>query len=326
MTNFSVLLTALGPLGAYLDLAHEVEAAGLRRVWVAEYAGPDSGIACALIASQTGLEVGTAVVPVYSRSPALLAMAAGDLAALSAPRPVHLGLGAGGEGIVRRWHGLAFDRPADAVADTIAILRQALAGERTSHHGTVRSSDGFRLAAPAPGVRLYVGGLGPAMRRLAARAADGAIFTWITPQVLAPLAAELRAAANGRDVAVVARAYVAVTDDLAAVRAAVRQEMVEYLSSPPYGRWFAAGGYGEEVAGVQAAFARGDRAASLSAVSDRIVDDMLAAGTADEVAARLQEYVDAGADDVVVQPVAPQRGGDPVATIRAVAAAMAVRA
>ncbi len=326
MTWLSAMLAGPGPVGAYVDLAREVEAAGLRRVWLAEHSGPDVGVAAALIASATRLEVGTAIVPVYSRSAALLAMTAADLAAVSGDRTVHLGLGAGGEVIVRRWHGTAFDRPAEAVADTIAILRQALAGERTSHPGAVRTSDGFRLAAAVPNVKLYVGGLGPAMRRTAARVADGCILTWLEPRTLAPLAAELRASASAADFRIVARAYCAVTDEPAEVRAAVRQEMVEYLNSPPYGRWFAAAGYADEVAGVQAAFARGDRAGSLAAVSDAVLDAHLLAGDAQTVAARVAAYRDAGADDVILQPVMPARGGDPIATLHAVAGALEVRA
>ena len=100
-------------------------------MWLAETSGPDPLVAAALIAREHDLEVGTAVVPVWSRTPAVLAAAAADIVAIGRGRPFHLGLGAGGQAIVERWHGLDFAGSVERVADTIAILRQALAGERT---------------------------------------------------------------------------------------------------------------------------------------------------------------------------------------------------
>ena len=145
----SVLLANLGSLDRTLAAARDAEAAGIGRVWLAETAGPDALVAAALIASELDLEVGTAVVPIWTRSPAVLAMAAADVVAAGRGRPFHLGLGAGGQAIVERWHGLDFTGSVERMADTIAILRQALAGERTGHEGDAgHRSTGFRLTSP----------------------------------------------------------------------------------------------------------------------------------------------------------------------------------
>ena len=176
----SVLLANLGSLDRTLAAARDAQAAGIGRVWLAETAGPDALVAAALIASQLDLEVGTAVVPIWTRSPAVLAMAAADVVVAGGGRRFHLGLGAGGQAIVERWHGLDFTGSVERMADTIAILRQALAGGRTGHQGVRASSSGFRLTSPpCPElVPIYVGAIGPRMVELAARAADGLILTW----------------------------------------------------------------------------------------------------------------------------------------------------
>lgn len=320
-----MLLANLGGIDAHLAAAAEVRAAGLGRVWLAETRGPDAFVAAALIAREHGLEVGTAIVPTSTRTPAVLAMAAADLAAVSG-RPVHLGLGAGGQVIVERWHGQPFGHSVERLEDTIAILRQALAGERTGYRGTERSSDGFTLSVPPRSpVLLYVGGMGPRMVELAARAADGVILTWISAARARERAEEVRKleAAAGRPAGatrVVFRAYVAVTDDPAAVREGVRRELVEYVASPAYGRWFRSVGFGREVDAVADAFRVGDRAASLAAISDELVDEVLVVGDAATVRAGLDAYAAAGADDVMVQPVPESRGGDLAATVRALAA------
>lgn len=323
----SILLSQLGgPITDYLDAAAVVARAGLSRVWLAETRGPDALLAAALIAREQPLEVGTAIVPVYNRTPAILAMAAADIVELGGGRPFHLGLGAGGKVLIEQWHGIPFERSLAHVRDTIEIVRQATAGERTAVTGAGWSSNRFSLLSPPPSperVRIYVGGMGPKMQALAASVADGLILTWVSPRILRDRADAVRrdVVAAGRaphDFRLVARVYAAVTDDVAAVREHVRQELVEYVLSPPYAAYFSSVGFEREVQGVRAAFDAGDRAASRAAISDDLLDEVLVAGPADEVVERIRGFGLAGADDTMVQPVGRQRGGDPEATIRAI--------
>ncbi len=325
----SVLLANVTDLEAAVRMAELIESCGYRRIWLAETNSIEAGALGGALAHRTSLEVGTAIVPVYSRTPALLSMMAATWSTLGGGRPVHLGIGAGGQVIVERWHGVPFERPLTAVADTLAVLRQALAGAKTDFEGATRRSRGFRLGyGPQPQVRVYIGGMGPKMQRLAAEHADGLILTWVSPRVLdefsTRFAEQISSAGRERsEVTLVARAYVAVVDDVEAVRQAVRREVVEYMVSPPYARYFSSVGFEEEVAAVNEAFARGDREGTAAAVSDRFLDEVLIAGaTADEVAERLRAYLVAGADDLMIQPVLPVRGGDPERTIEAVARAL----
>lgn len=322
----SVLLSQLGgPITAYLDAAAVVAEVGLTRAWVAETRGPDALLTAGLIAREHPLEVGTAIVPVHNRSPAILAMAVADIVRLGGGRTVHLGLGAGGKVLVEQWHGIPFERSLARVRDAIAVIRQATAGERTNVDGDGWSSHKFSLLDPpssAGDVRIYIGGMGPKMQALAAEVADGLIVTWLSARILRDRAAAINAdvRAFGRpddEFKLVARAYAAVTDQPAVVRASVRQELVEYVLSPPYAAYFRSVGFDAEVKGVKAAFAVGDREASRASISDDLLDEILIAGPADEVVERLREFAITGADDVMVQPVGVGRGGDPIATIRA---------
>ena len=306
------------------EFAHIVEGAGFRRAWLAETTSMEVASVGAAILRETGLEIGTSIVPVYSRSPAVLAMIVATWAGLGGPeREIHLGIGAGGQAIVERWHGIAFERPARTVQDTISILRQAFAGERTDHPGEMRRSEGFQLAGgPVPKARIHIGGMGPRMRKLAAVHADGLILTWISPRVLADLATEFDVAIKGAErdrsqAKLIARAYVAVGDDVDAVREGVRRELVGYLTSPPYARYFSSVGFSSEVEATAEAFERGDREGTAAAVTERMLDELVVAGDRDWVGRRLQEYFDAGADEVIVQPVGAEQGGDPAQTIQA---------
>lgn len=325
--NVSILLANLPAVDSILDLAHRMDSLEFARVWLSETNGADAAAVGGVIAATTRLEVGTSIVPVYSRSPALLAMMAATLARLGGDqRRVHLGIGAGSQVIVDGWHGMPFDHPLASVRDSLQILRQALDGNKTQVSGTARRSTGFALSiGAAPSVALYVGGMGPKMLELAAEQADGLIVTWLSPRILQDFAQSFgsRVEAYGRrreDVALVARAYVAVTEDVERVRENVRRELVEYVVSPGYGRYFAAAGFADDVEAVNEAFARGDREGTARAVSDRLLEDVLVVGdSAASIADRLRAYLDSGADDLMIQPVPVHRGGDPARTIDAVA-------
>lgn len=324
--QFSILLANIPDADLFMPLATAVESNGFRRVWIAETNGLEAASIGAVLAATTSLEVGTSIVPVYTRTPALLAMMAATWSRLAGGRTMHIGIGAGGRAIIERWHGAAFTRPVRAVSDTISIMRMALDGRRTQYEGQVFHSDGFRLEGDRPAnVRIYVGGMGPLMQRLAAAEADGLIATWISPRVAAGFRGALdeasRASGGAGDRRLLAtRAYVAVVDDIEAVRSAVRSELTEYILSPPYAEYFLSIGFESEVQDVRAAFALGDRVKSARAVSDRMLDEMLIVGRdADEIAEPLRSFISAGADDVIVQPVAESRGGNPMRTIEAVA-------
>ena len=325
----SILLSNMPDVQHVLRLARQMDNLGYRRVWLSENSVLDAPSLAGAIAATTSLEVGTAIVPVYSRSPAVLAMTAATLSRLADGRPVHLGIGAGGQTIVERWHGVPFEKTVITVEETVAILRQALAGDKTDFAGATRRSAGFKLADGPPfSARIHIGAMGPKMRALAARVADGLIVTWLSPLIVSSLAKEFAETvrAAGREpseVEFIARAYVCVSDDPGAGREAVRRELVEYLLSPPYGTYFTSVGFGDEVAAVRAGFEVRDRDRAVAGVSDRMLDEFLICGrTAEDIADPLRAYFEAGADHVMVQPVPRERNGDPGATIEAVAKAL----
>lgn len=329
LSGTSVMLSNIHDAEELLGLADVMVECGYRRVWLAETGGLDAAALGAVLARTTPLEVGTSIVPVYSRTPALLAMMAATISQLGGGRAVHLGIGAGGQVIVEKWHGRRFSKPAATTRETIEILRQALAGERTSVDGSARRSSGFRLlSGPAPQVRIAIGGMGPVMVDLAAEVADALIVTWLSPRVLSAFHTTFTKAVrhHGREpheVRLVARVYVAVTETPELAREEVRKELVEYVVSPPYGRYFASAGFEDEVRRVTAAFQARDRAGAVDAVSDRLLDEVLVLGRdASDIEAPLRAYLAEGADEIIVQPVPAGRGGDPERTIRAVARAL----
>jgi len=297
-----------------VELARRAESEwGYTAVWLAETAGPDAFALAAAIAGATSrMTIGTGVVPVYNRTPAALAMAAGTVAQLSDDRFV-LGVGSSSHAIVQEWNGVPFVKPLTRVRETVAVLRQALAGQRTDFAGETLRSRGFRLGSvPAKPVPIYVGALRERMLALAGEVGDGLVVNLFPTSALPRMLAAHRAggARAGRDVArheVVCRFQVAVTGDVAAARNVVRLAFGPYVAQSVYNAFFAWCGFEAEARAVADAFARGDRAGVAAAMSDDLVDRVTILGPAERCREQVAEFVAAGVTTPVISPLAAGR-------------------
>jgi probable F420-dependent oxidoreductase len=308
-----------------LDLAVRAERDwGYQAIWLAETSGPDSMTLAGAIAAVTSrVTIGTAIVPVYNRTPAVLAMSAASLAQLSGGRFV-LGLGSSSHAIIEGWNGIPFERPLAHVRETVAILRQALAGGRTDFEGSALRSRGLRLAClPEAPVPIYLAALRERMLELAGEIGDGLVLNLFPLSALPRILAAYRrgAARAGRDAGadeVVCRFQVGVTDDVPAARELVRRAFTGYVAQPVYNAYFRWCGFEEEARAVAEAFARGDRAASAAAMSDALVDGVAILGTLDACREQIAAFVAAGVTTPVISPLAAD-----VAGVRAVFEAFA---
>jgi probable F420-dependent oxidoreductase len=294
------------PLRDHGALARDLEARGYDDLWVGEVNAYDAVSVLTLAASSTAsIGVGTAVLPVYTRGPAVLATTAATLAAL-APGRFTLGLGASSPAIVSGWNGIPFDRPASRVRDVLRFVRRALAGERIDDDFETFSARGFRLdhvpASPPP---ILVAALRPSMLHLGRDEADGVIVNWCG----AADVPRLRAEAGPRGELVV-RLFVCPSTDADAVRAVGRRQIAAYLTVPAYAefqRWI---GRGPALKGLWEAWSAGDRHASLAAVPDAVVDELIVHGTARQCADQLSAFVANGATALALTML--EGPGDPM--------------
>lgn len=297
-----------------VELAKRAETEwGYDAIWLAETNGAESFALGGAIASATErLEIGTAIVPAYNRTPAVLAMASGTLAQLSGDR-FRLGLGSSSHAIIESWNGLPFESPLTRVRETVEVVRQALAGGKTDFEGKALRSRGFRLGAlPAKPVPIYLAALRARMLALAGEIGDGLIINFFPLSATGRILEAYRggATAAGRDASgheVVARFQVAVTDDVASARNLMRAVFAGYVATPVYNRFFDWVGFGEVARGVAEAFAAGDRAATAAAISDEFIDEVTILGSVEQCRERLAAFVEAGVTTPVLSPLVGSR-------------------
>jgi probable F420-dependent oxidoreductase len=279
------------PLIEHADVVRALPALGYTDVWSAETNGYDAFTPLALAAAwEPTLRLGTAIVPVFTRGPALIAMSAAALAA-AAPGRFVLGLGASSPVIVGGWNGMAFDRPYERTRDVLRAVRAALAGERVDGKFDTMAIKRFRLEQPPhPPPPIVLAALRPRMLRLAAREADGAILNWLAPY---DVAQSLDAMGPG-DAEVVARIFVCPTEDAGYARQLGRVLISSYLTVPAYAAFHDWLGRGERLRAMHELWAAGDRKAAGAAVPDDVVDDLVVHGSAAACREQVQAYADAG--------------------------------
>ena len=301
---------------ACVELARSAERDwGYDAIWLAETNGPDSpSLAGALAVATERATIGTAIVPVYNRTPAVLAMTAATLGGLAPGRFV-LGLGSSSHAIVEDWNGVPFEQPLVRVRETVAIVREALAGRKTAFLGKTVRSRGLRLGyvAERP-VPIYLAALRERMLELAGEIGDGLVVNLFPVTALPRILAAYRrgAARAGRDASrdeVVCRFQVAVTDDVPAARQLIRFAFTGYVAQPVYNAYFRWCGFEEEARAVAAAFARGDRAASAAAMTDALIDRIAILGSAERCREQIAEFVAAGVTTPVISPIASDEAG-----------------
>ncbi|MFI7454601.1 LLM class F420-dependent oxidoreductase [Nonomuraea sp. NPDC049714] len=281
------------------ELIAELPALGYTDVWSAEVNGVDGFTPLALAAQWApGVRLGSAIVPVSTRGPGLLAMSAATLADL-APERFVLGIGSSSPAIVERWNAVEFVKPYARTRDTLRFLREALAGEKVSRAYETFEIKGFKLErAPKVPPRIVLAALRPRMLHLAAEEADGAITNWLSPDDVRTVRAEI-----GPDTELIARLFVCVNEDADQVRELARWMLASYLTVPAYAAFHDWLGRAEVLRPLHEAWAAGDRKAALKAIPDEVVDALVVHGDAATCRARIQEYVDNGLDTPVLAPI-----------------------
>jgi probable F420-dependent oxidoreductase len=276
-------------------LAREAENRGYTDAWSAEVNGADGFAAATAVGVATeSLRIGCAIVPIYTRPPALIAMGAATAQAASDGR-FCLGLGASSPVIVEQWMGSSFERPVTRMRETLQIVRSALDGDKVSFEGRTARSRGFRLeAAPATRVPIFIAALGPQMRRLATEETDGIALFLATEQGVRIT----RSAAP--DLELIERIFCFVDQDPDAVRDACRWLFGPYLAVPGYNRFIAEQGFEAEAEAVKQAWASGDRKAAIGAMSDRLVDALAISGPVEHCKERIEAFREAGLDTPIV--------------------------
>jgi len=307
-----------------IDKVLEAERFGYDSVWTAEAYGSDAVTPAAWIAARTTrLHVGTGIMQIPARTPAMTAMTAMTLDALSGGR-FRLGLGVSGPQVVEGWHGQAFGKPLAKTREYVEIVRAILRREKPLefrgeyYQVPYAGADATGLGKPLKsilhgraGLPIYLAAVGPKNVALAAEIADG----WIPVFFSARRSAMFRewldeGFARGRrsreTFDIMPMVPVVVGPDAAACRATVKPRVALYVGGMgARGRNFyndIAKRYGYEGAAktIQDLYLGGKKAEAEAAVPDELVDEVALCGPPERIRERLAEWKSAGVTTLMV--------------------------
>lgn len=295
---------------ADVDFVVQAERLGADSVWVPEAWGHDALTPLAYLAARTKtIRLGTGIVQVGARTPAMLAMSAASMQSLSHGRFL-LGLGTSGPQIMEGWHGVAFGSPVQATRETIEIVRMATSGVRVEYEGEVftvprQGARAIRSMAPPTTVPMYIAALGPRNLELTGELGDGWIGNAFIPERGSVFIDSLRAGAtrSGRslsEVDLLMPVGVEFTDDF---DEAARRHAGGYAftigamgskTQNFYNAAFARQGFGDDVEAVQQLWLDGHRDQARARVPLEIGWGTNLLGTPPMIKDRLRAYRNAG--------------------------------
>ena len=294
-----------------IELARCASDAGWGGFWAAEVNALEAGSLLGAVGSRLGHgRTGTAIVPMQTRDPLLLAMTAASLDQL-APDGFVLGLGTSTPIIVEDWHATPWgDSPLALTRECVDITRRLLDGERvTTETGRWRYRRAQLARPPERRIPIYLAALNDRMLELAGEIADGVILNFVTTTDVRHAHERLRVGAEraGRsldDFEVVVFFRATETGGYEEVQDRYRSELFTYAMAPVYRRMFARAGFEEACLEVARLWGNRQRQEALEAVPEALIRERTLIGTGEEMQARLADYAAAGVSTALVTPVA----------------------
>ena len=331
-----MLLSTLMPYGGDPHVAIRdvvaLEKAGLDMVWVPEVWGFDSPSLMGYLAASTAtLQIGSAIMPIYSRTPGLLAMTAAGIDALSNGR-FSLGLGASGPQVIEGFHGVPYEAPLARTREIVDICRQAWRRRGAlEHHGTYydipyQGEKGTGLGKPLKlmgrpvrsSIPIWLAALGEKNVALAAEVADGWLPIFFIPERANEIwGASLQAGAAKRSadlgpLEISAGGIVAIGDDdtTIALRDLQRPALALYIGGMgAKGKNFyydlcVRYGFADEAAVIQELYLAGKKGQAEAAIPAELVEKTTLCGPRGYVAERIAAFKEAGVTNLQVVPLA----------------------
>jgi F420-dependent oxidoreductase-like protein len=318
-----------------LDLVVAADRLGYHSVWVAEVYGSDAvSVLAWLGASTERIRLGSGILQMAARTPAMTAMTAVTMSELSGGRFL-LGLGASGPQVVEGWHGVPYGKPLGVTREYVSIVRSAIARERLEHHG-----DHYRIPYDGPGatglgkalrltvhptheIPVYLAAIGPKNVALTAEIADGWLPFWYSPYRAGDVFADALAAgfAASGDPAkadrfdIVPTVPAVLTDEPGQAVWGVKPLLALYVGGMGargknfYFDLVCRYGYEEEATRVQDLYLSGEKEAAVAAIPDALVHEVALIGPSPALRDRLEAWKESGVTtlSVVAQDVATLR-------------------
>jgi coenzyme F420-dependent oxidoreductase len=293
----------------FIEIAQLAEDLGYDSIWVPEMWGRDAFSVLGLLASHTKkIKLATGIIPVYSRSPAVIAQTIATLDEISDGRMM-LGLGTSGPVVIENWHGVPFEKPLQRTKEYVEIIRMILNSERVNYEGEIFKLKNFRLQFKPfrKDIPIFIAAMGSKNIQLTGEIADGWIPFLVPPEQLQISIYELVKGAEktGRTLDnIVVSPYIpaAVTKDENLAEDVIKEYIAYYVGGMGtfYHQAMVRYGFKSEADGIVQAWSGGDKSAAIKNVTREMVDSFTICGNSESGRLKIDQYLKNGADLPVI--------------------------
>lgn len=274
-------------------------------LWVPESWGRESFATLGAISQVTRkVSLGTSIINIYSRTPAIVAMAATTLDMLSDNRTI-IGLGASTAAIVENWHGLKFNRPASRMKEYIECLRLMTRGEKVKYNGEFFQINNFKILhqPQRANIPIFMAAVNKKMVSMASKLADG-ILLYLRPlEELKRTATELKQATKGKSFEIACSFICAISNkEPEKARARAATTLAFYIAvGEYYSKFLADNGFKIEVEEITAEYRKAGADNAAKYVSDRMLSSLVICGNSEECRESLSKFLSTGITLPIIQ-------------------------
>lgn len=274
-------------------------------LWVPESWGRESFATLGAMSQVTRkVSLGTSIINIYSRTPAIVAMAATTLDMLSDNRTI-IGLGASTAAIVENWHGLKFNRPGSRMKEYIECLRLMTRGEKVKYNGEFFQINNFKILhqPQRANIPIFMAAVNKKMVSMASKLADG-ILLYLRPlEELKRTATELRQATKGKSFEIACSFICAMSNkEPEKARARAATTLAFYIAvGEYYSKFLADNGFKIEVEEITAEYRKAGADNAAKYVSDRMLSSLVICGSSEECRESLSKFLSTGITLPIIQ-------------------------
>jgi len=272
-------------------------------LWFGETTLRDASILTSIAATATTkIQLGTAILNIYTRTPSQLALLGSTLNEFSQGR-FTLGLGVSTGAIVEAWHGVPFVSPMARMDETVRIIRLYYSGEKFSFRGKHSSPNGARLKTSFP-PKIAIAALNDGMLRKAATIGDRIILNLYSVDRIKHATGIINDACKsaGKTAPILSVMLYTQLTNINDNLDPAKDLISFYASSPAYSLLFSNSGFSKEAKAMQEAWKKKDRTAVKSNVTEEMIKKFMLVGSMQNLRERIRQYHEAGVNDVFISP------------------------
>jgi alkanesulfonate monooxygenase SsuD/methylene tetrahydromethanopterin reductase-like flavin-dependent oxidoreductase (luciferase family) len=298
--RLSYSLGSLLTIEQILDCAKTLKKYNPDVVWIPETWGMENFSMLSMISQLVSSKIGSSIINVYSRSPALVAMGAATIDTISNGRLI-LGLGTSSEPIVKDWHGQEFEKPVSRIKEYIEIIRLVLSGKKIDYDGKFFTLKNFSLLITPPRrhIPIYLAAVNQKMIDLAWQTADGVIF-YLRP--ITELKKIVERMQEKRRIDVTCQLVTCMSSDSEKAKTRAKKTLAFYISvGKVYRDFLSKNGFQKETTNIFNEYKKSGLKSNYEFVSDTMLDQLTICGTPNECIKQLERFHDAGIDLPIIQ-------------------------